>query len=145
LVQRSETLALELVDLNGERRPRAVAHGAPLFWSWAPGGRQLAVHSGQSARDMSAGGTFMIDAASGRVDEVLSGVPALYRAPAWSADGRWLAFARIAEGGTRLVMLDVASGERCTRELDRGPVAFVWHPRLPMLAYAVAPTDAPHV
>jgi dipeptidyl aminopeptidase/acylaminoacyl peptidase len=145
LVQRNDTLALEIVDLDGERRPRAVAHGAPLFWSWAPDGRHLAVHCGQSARDMSAGGTLLIDADGGRVDEVLSGVPALYRAPAWSADGRWLAFARVAERGTRLVMLDVASGERCTRELDPGPVAFIWHPCLPLLAYVVAPLDAPHV
>ena len=145
LEQRSDTLALEIVDLDGTRVPRPVAHGAPLFWSWAPDGRRLAVHCGQSARDMSVGGTFLIDAERGGVDEVLSGVPALYRAPGWSADGRWLAFARVAERGTRLVMLDVASGERCTRELDRGPVAFVWHPRLPMLAYAVAPLDAPHV
>ncbi len=144
LVQRSDTLALEIVDLDGDRRLRPVAHGAPLFWSWAPDGRQLAVHCGQSARDMSAGGTQLIDVAGGRVEEVLSGVPALYRAPAWSADGRWLAFARVAERGTRLVLLDVATGERCTRELDRGPVAFIWHPRLPVLAYVVAPLDAPH-
>jgi hypothetical protein len=145
LVQRSETLALELIDLDGDRRPRAVAHGAPLFWSWAPDGRRLAVHCGQSARDMSVGGTFVVDAERGDVDDVLSGVPALYRAPSWSADGRWLAFARVAERGTRLVMLDVTSGERRTRELEHGPVAFVWHPRLPLLAYVVAPIEAPHV
>lgn len=144
LVQRQETLALELVDLQDVRRPRAVARGAPLFWSWAPDGRTLAVHCGQSARHLSVGGTFLVDVASGEVGAVLNAVPALYRAPSWSADGRWLAFARLSERGSRLVMQDVASGERRSRDLERGPVAFVWHPRLPLLAYVVARDQAPH-
>jgi hypothetical protein len=144
LVHRQETLALELVDLAGSRQSRTVARGAPLFWSWSPDARTLAVHCGQSARDMSVGGTFLVDAESGTVGDVLSRVPALYRAPSWSADGRWLAFALLSERGTRLVMLDTASGERRTRELDRGPVAFLWHPRLPLLTYLLARDDAPH-
>jgi hypothetical protein len=138
-------LSLEIVALAGGRAPRAVARGAPLFWSWAPDGRTLAVHCGQSVDDMSVGGTFLVDAASGDVRDVLSRVPAPYRAPSWSADGRWLAFARLAERGTRLVLTDATTGERRSRELEPGPIAFIWHPRLPVLAYALARDDAPHV
>src|SRR6185503_5340420 len=42
-------------------------------------------------------------------------------------------------------LIDCVSGERRTRALERGPVAFVWHPRLPILAYAVASDETPHV
>ena len=145
LVQRKETLSLELVELATAAPPRTVARGAPLFWSWSPDATTVAVHCGQSARDVSEGGTFLVDAASGAVRESVSAVPAPYRAPSWSADGRWLAFARLAESGTRLVLIDCVSGERRTRALERGPVAFIWHPRLPILAYAIATDETPHV
>jgi len=145
LLQRGGTLSLDVVALAGAREPRTVARGAPLFWSWSPDGRTLAVHSGQSVDDMGVGGTVLVDAESGRPIEVLSRVLAPYRAPSWSADGRWLAFARLAERGTRLVLTNVESGERCTREVEPGPIAFVWHPRRSILAYVLARDDAPHV
>jgi TolB protein len=144
LLQRTDTLSLEVIELAGGRK-RSVVRGAPLFWSWSPDGTTLAVHAGPSREDLSSGGVSLIDVASGELRAVLSSVPALFRAPSWSADGRLLAFARLGESGTRLVLVDPASGERRARELARGPVAFVWHPRLPLLAYATATDEAPHV
>lgn len=145
LVQQRDTLSLETFASHSQGRPSVVVRGAPLFWSWAPDGKTLAIHAGQSTQDISAGGTFLADAVSGEIRQVLSAVPAMFRAPSWSADGRFLAFARVGEGGARLVLMDPLSGERRSRELDRGPIAFVWHPSLPVIAYAIATDQAPHV
>jgi WD40-like Beta Propeller Repeat len=145
LVQRRQTLALEIHAVTVADPVRLVVRGAPLFWSWAPDGRTLAIHAGNSTDDLSAGGTFLVDVATGETRDVLSAVPAMFRTPSWSADGRMLAFARLAETGTRLILVEPETGGRRSRELPRGPVAFVWHPRLPVLAYATGSDEAPHI
>ena len=145
LVQRGDTLSLEILDATASRAPVCAARGAPIFWSWSPEGASLAVHAGQSAQDVSAGGVLLVDAASGTTQEVISTLPALFRAPSWSPDGRLLAFVRPGDAASRLVLLDRVSGERRSRTLERGAVAFVWHARLPVLAYATAGDTAPHL
>jgi dipeptidyl aminopeptidase/acylaminoacyl peptidase len=145
LVQRKDTLALELFAVPAEPKGRRVARGAPLFWSWSPDGRTIAVHAGQSTEDVSTGGTWLVDVASGETSHLLSAVPALYHAPSWSPDGTLVAFARTGGRGARLVLADPATGERQSRSVESGAVTFVWHPALAQIAYAVASDASPHV
>src|SRR5579859_7933876 len=46
LLQRGSTLELHLLDSTGAEAPRQLLVGQPLYWSWAPDGKTMAVHIG---------------------------------------------------------------------------------------------------
>ena len=50
LVQDEDELQLWLCELEVVGRSRIVAHGVPLFFSWAPGGGRVMLHAGDSRR-----------------------------------------------------------------------------------------------
>jgi hypothetical protein len=134
-------------------RADVLTRGAPLYWDEGADGHLL-VHVGGGPR----AGVRVLDPDGEVVREI--GSAGAFRSPAWSGDGRWLAFAERASGDVRRVVVQRVGGDGTAaaepspsslaessgrRELDhRGLAAFAWHPSRPLLAVVRPLTDAPH-
>ncbi len=116
-------LAVNLVAASGQGRPRRLVDGAPLYFAWAPDGRAILVHRAAQLVlfDLSAGSAGPIQ---------IQRVRPSFRAPAWSADGSALYFAKPRPGGGALLVRanrsEVAAGGPSDELMElSGPAAFV--------------------
>jgi len=127
-------IALGVVDAAHGGRPDVIARGQPLYFDWAPDGRQLLVHIGDGYL-----GYVSLDGQSRPLVEA----GATFRAPEWRRDdGRRFYAARLA-GGDALVE---RSADDVRRELARldGLIAFASSPDGHRIAYqASTPDDGP--
>lgn len=122
-------LDLLVVDTRSDRGPIAIEQGAPLYYSWAGDGSALLVHIGEEVklfREFS-------DHAAG---EVLATARA-FRAPAFSRDGRRIAYGAQSEAGEHLVVAQVDNVANPQQVLELGAFsAFMWSPQGSELAVA---------
>lgn len=141
VAQSRQGLMLQLVDAGGRLPAQPLLHGGPLYFSWAPDGRALAIHNGMELTlfDMQAGGD------SG--DVVMRDTPT-FRTPVWTVDGDGYLFtapqSRAASGKERggAVALWQAKRDGSDRgvigRLD-GAVALLRAPRDDLLAVIALP------
>lgn len=128
---RSTVYALRLLDPEGGRET-LLAQGSSLFFSWSAARRTLAWH--REGRYLELRG---LDDGEPRQR---SDHTAAFNAPAWSPDGRWLAWAE-QEGSVGALRLEEA-GDRMARTIITftGGVAFAWSPSGRYLALITDPT-----
>jgi len=128
---RSTVYALRLLDPEG-RHETLLAQGSPLFFSWSAARRTLAWH--REGRYLELRG---LDEGEARQR---SDHTAAFNAPAWSPDGRWLAWAE-QEGSASALRLE-ETGDRATRTIltFTGGIAFAWSPASRHLALITDPT-----
>jgi TolB protein len=145
LVQRADSLVLYLLDSEAREQARELLVGNPLYWSWAPDGRSLAIHLGGDAH---AGpdawvGLLHLDERGPREERFAEG-PGEFRAPAWSSDGRQLAYAVVDGEQSALIVRD-ATGQ--VRRVASSPteLAFTWAPGNDWLAFSSRLMDTPGV
>jgi TolB protein len=145
LLQRAQTLELHLLDAAGQEQPRQLLVGQPLYWSWAPDGQTLAVHLGDSSSAGDPGwvGLLHLDQGGAR-EERFGDTPGQFRAPAWSPDGRALAYAALG-GGVSLLTVRDASGSTVRLASGATDVAFSWAPTDGWLAFAFGSSTTPGV
>lgn len=131
----SGRLALDLVDMTvpgGALRP--FAEGAPFFWDWSPTDPALLVHVDVGGPAARAGVTPL---AAFFLRQPLP-EPAGFQSPAFSSDGRLVAYARLDPSGRSVVALpsperpDVTQPPRLVPVA--GVVALAWRPGAPQLA-----------
>jgi TolB protein len=136
LLQRGSDLALYLFDTSGTDQPRQLLVGQPLYWSWAPDGKSVAVHVGADAgSDPSAWVGVLHLGTNDAQTERFGEAPGLFRAPAWSPSGAQLAFASLG-GGTSLLAVRDAGGRVTNLASGAGNLAFNWSPSGEWLAFA---------
>jgi TolB protein len=142
LVQRADSLALYLLDSEARERARSLLVGNPLYWSWAPDGQQLAVHLGGDAHTGPDAwvGLFHFDAGEQRFADP----PGEFRAPAWSPDGRQLAYA-VLQGEQSVLVVRDAQGHITRVAPSPTELAFTWAPGNDWLAFSSRLADTPGV
>ena len=122
-------LDLLVVDAESRVDPIAIERGAPLYYSWAGDGSSLIVHIGEEVklfRELS-------DHATGEVLATARG----FRAPAFSSDGRRVAYAAQSDSGESLMVADVSDLDNARPVLDLDAFsAFMWSPNGNQLALA---------
>jgi len=144
LLQRGANLELHLLDSTGQEAPRQLLVGQPLYWSWAPDGKTVAVHVGADPQssDTWVGLLHITDAAIQQ--ERFPDAPGGFRAPAWApgATPDKLAYVALG-GGTSILSVRNPAGQVTRITSSPTDVAFSWSPTGDWLAFASASPDTP--
>ncbi len=136
LHQEEDHLLLHFVDADAVEDPILIGAGAPLFWSWQPGGSLLAAR-----RVPPEGGPAQVVLGRPLADEPLLPVAdaGAFYVPAWHPDGTSLLYAAAGAREDELILAD-ATGQRLSRLLSYpGRAAFGWLPDGRHVVVAVAP------
>ena len=143
LLQRGSTLELHLLDSTGQEAPRRLLVGQPLYWSWAPDAKTLAVHVGADPQspDTWVGLLHVSDASA--QEERFPDAPGGFRAPAWAPGAAdTLAYVALG-GGTSILSVRNTAGQVTRITSSPTDIAFSWSLPGDWLAFASASTDTP--
>jgi TolB protein len=147
LFQEGRDLKLYLLDATQQDAPRQLLVGQPLYWSWAPDGKDLAVHVGGDGQANTAAWIGLLHVSEGAVrEERFSEAPGGFRAPAWAPTGGKVAYVGLG-GGVSLLSVRDAAGQiaRVASSSGSAEMAFSWSPGGDWLAFASPSTSSPGV
>ena len=115
---------------SGEADAQKVTSGNPLYWQWSRDSQKLLVHTGVLEDSEIAFYTL-----NGRTGRPL-GIPGLFNAPGLSPSGRYLAYAELDSGVTRIVLRgNTEENAELRREVPyEGLAALSWSPAAEELA-----------
>ncbi len=141
LLGRGNTIALTLLALEEGKKPKTLGYGIPFYFDWSQKGDSLLIHTGGSV-PLSPSAEVALLRLENSEKRLLSSTPADFRAPSWSPDGKWLAFAAW-NNGQRSLFLALATGEKPFPVYPiEGNAAFSWSPRSTEIALAFSPSPA---
>ena len=134
-------LSLMLTGVRDGAPVRLVARGVPLYFDWNLPRHKLAVHSNSESAPRTEQIYLMSLSDKGQaVDKVLSVDAAAFKAPAWSRDGKHLAYVANSAGHARLYVCDGdGKNPKPLVSLPSGESSFVWAPDSRHIAYSTAP------
>ena len=119
-------LGLNIVATNSAAEPnvRQLAVGSPIYWQWTRNSQRLLVHNGNNTP----AGEVAFYGVAGKIGTPIAR-PGLFNAPGLSADERYLAYAELENGTTKLIVRGSQSGPRVRRAVPyQGLAAFTWSP-----------------
>jgi TolB protein len=131
-----QNMILQSVSSEGGERT-VLDTGSPYYWSWAPDGRVMIVHTGGAAASTPEHLAFLsVNPETTTVTEYgLDSTPASFQAPAWSPDGSRIALARLAEDKNEIIVTDAAGENPQTIGTFTEKTAFAWSPDGTRFAY----------
>lgn len=134
-------LSLMLAEVREDAPVRLVARGVPLYFDWNLPRHKLAMHTNSNAAPGTEQVYLMSLTDKGQaIDKVLSEGAAPFKAPAWSRDGKHLAYVANSAGQAKLYVGDgEGNNPRPLVSLAEGESSFVWAPDSRRIAYSTAP------
>ncbi|HXF85807.1 MAG TPA: hypothetical protein VNK49_10515 [Anaerolineales bacterium] len=109
--------------------------GSPYYWSWAPNGKVMIVHSGNPNSTVPEHLAFLrMDTEI--IEDGVEIIPASFQAPAWSPDGSRILLPRRNEQNEKeIVLLDSSGAFEKTLGTFRVSTSFAWSPDSTLVAY----------
>ena len=135
-------LSLVLAEVKESTPVRIVTTGMPLYFDWSARGEEVALHTLALDPDRTEQVSLMeLTPTNQNVAKVLSRGRTPFKTPAWSPDGKHLAYVENYHAESNIVVADAdASHPRSVVSLPVGENSFVWAPDSAHLAYATAIT-----
>jgi len=137
LFQDEEILQLHLVDADQPGESTLLHVGAPIFWSWQPGGTQLATRVGMAGADVPM--VVLSDPLDPSVEPREFAPAGSFYVPAWRPDGEVFAFGAVGSRDDDLTLARPSDGSLTKLMSYPGRGAFRWSPDASELAVAIAP------
>jgi Tol biopolymer transport system component len=135
-------VALTLVATQDNIPPQTLQHGAPFYFDWGKNSDSLLIHVGGSARFTPSAVVSLLSLSDKKEARILSQSPGGFRAPSWSADGKWLAFAAFSNNSGNLFLSPASGGEPRPLYPAADIVAFSWSPRSTQIALTSSPPSS---
>jgi TolB protein len=129
-----QNIILQSIPAQGGDRTVLDA-GSPYYWSWAPDGKVMIVHSGGAAASAPEHIAFLNVNSSTVTEQGLESTPASFQAPAWSPDGSHIALARVSDKENQIVVTDSAGENPKKMGTFANKTAFAWSSDSTRLAY----------
>lgn len=134
-----QSLILQNIPADGSERT-IIDTGSPYYWSWAPDGSTMIVHTGEANSTSPQHLAFLsMDAKNTDaeiIEDGLDTIPATFQSPAWSPDGRHILLTRVNDKREKEIILTDSTG---TFEKTIGTfkvnAAFAWSPDSTRVAY----------
>lgn len=140
LLEEPNGLTLVLAEVKESTPVRIVTTGMPLYFDWGPQPDEVALHTLALDPDRTERVALMdLTPTSQSVVKVLSSGRTPFKTPAWSPDGKHLAYVANYHAESNIVVADAdASHPRSVVSLPVGENTFVWAPDSAHLAYSTA-------
>jgi TolB protein len=131
-----QNMILQSVPARGGERT-ILDTGSPYYWSWAPDGRVMIVHAGGATSSSPEHLAFlsMDDTSDTVIEYGLESTLASFQAPAWSPDGKRIAWARASDEKNEIIVTDAAGQSPQTVGTFANKTAFAWSADGTRLAY----------
>ena len=142
LLGEPQGLSLVLAEVKESTPVRIVTTGMPLYFDWGTRADEVALHTLALDPDRTEQVALMsLTPTSQGVVKVLSSGRTPFKNPAWSPDGKHLAYIANNHAESNIIVADAdASHPRSVVSLPVGENSFVWAPDSAHLAYATALT-----
>jgi Periplasmic component of the Tol biopolymer transport system len=129
-----QSMILQTVSSESDERT-VIDAGSPYYWSWAPDGKTMIVHTG-SAQSSAPEHLAFLNVDSGITEDGLDTTPASFQAPAWSADGQRILMTRLNDEKENEIVVTNGRGEfeKTLGTFDLN-TAFAWSNHSDMVAY----------
>jgi len=129
----NQSIILQSAPAKGGERT-IIDVGSPYYWSWAPDGSSMIVHTG-SPTSTSPEHLAFLHVDSDIREDGLATTPASFQAPAWSPDGNHIALARSSENENQVIVTEATGENPQTIGKFQARTAFAWSSDSQKLAY----------
>ena len=129
-----QSLILQNIPADGSERT-IIDTGSPYYWSWAPDGSTMIVHTG-GANSTSPQHVAFLSVDAEVIENGLDTTPASFQSPAWSPDGRHILLTRVNDNDEKEIILTDGTGkfEKTIGSFEVN-TAFAWSPDSTRIAY----------
>ena len=134
-----QSLILQNIPVDGGERT-IIDTGSPYYWSWAPDGSTMIVHTGSDTSTSPQHLAFLSMQSENTGGEIiedgLDTTPASFQSPAWSPDGRHILLTRVNDKDEKeVILLDGAGNFEKAIGTFEVNTAFAWSPDSTRVAY----------